>query len=201
MAAEHRLVHNEGYKYKLCVQCQLNKVKTKKGWRVYTHFKCEKCNVALCRDQGSQKRNCFVLYHQYDCNDDFSSYYSNAQRVQSASSELSPSQMKWSSLTGNMSEISGLRMKQAESSPTMSGFRKSEPGNVSESPVLSRNEARSLELLGFTRNETGSLPVMSGPSRNDVETSPTKRLYIPTQSKESNIFMSRQFPFKFPPNT
>ena len=62
--AEHRLVHNEGYKYRLCVQCQFHKIKTKSGWRVYTHFKCEKCNVPLCRDQGAQKRDCFVLYHR-----------------------------------------------------------------------------------------------------------------------------------------
>ncbi|CAC5409678.1 unnamed protein product [Mytilus coruscus] len=66
---EHRLVHNEGYKYKLCVQCQFNKIKTKKGWRVYTHFKCEKCNVPLCKNQGSQKRNCFVVYHQTELGD------------------------------------------------------------------------------------------------------------------------------------
>lgn len=67
--SEHRLVHNEGYKYKLCVQCQFNKIKTKKGWRVYTHFKCEKCNVPLCKNQGSQKRNCFVVYHQTELGD------------------------------------------------------------------------------------------------------------------------------------
>lgn len=57
---KHRLVHNEGYKYRLCVHCQFNKIKTKSGWRVYTHFKCEKCNVPLC----TQKRDCFLLYHK-----------------------------------------------------------------------------------------------------------------------------------------
>lgn len=57
----HRLVHVEGVQ-KPCVYCRDNQNKTKSGWKVYTHYKCEACNVALCKPRYD--RLCFALYHQ-----------------------------------------------------------------------------------------------------------------------------------------
>lgn len=58
--SEHLPVRNEG-KYTKCYFCLKNKVKTKSGWRVNTHFKCQKCNVPLCYGQN---RNCFFDFHK-----------------------------------------------------------------------------------------------------------------------------------------
>ncbi|XP_033752967.1 uncharacterized protein LOC117336493 isoform X17 [Pecten maximus] len=59
---QHRLVHLEGQK-KLCVYCQLNNIKTKSGWWVYTWYKCEGCEVPLCNT--TSERDCFLLYHRH----------------------------------------------------------------------------------------------------------------------------------------
>lgn len=56
---DHKIVHTEGSKYKPCVLCQINKVKTKSGWYVYTYYKCDVCDVPLCKGRG-----CFYTYHQ-----------------------------------------------------------------------------------------------------------------------------------------
>lgn len=61
-SGEHRLVYTEGLKHKLCEFCQINKVKTKKGWYVYTTSKCQACDVPLCK---LGQRNCFFEYHRY----------------------------------------------------------------------------------------------------------------------------------------
>lgn len=116
-------------------------MKTKKGWRVYTHFKCEKCNVALCRDQGSQKRNCFVLYHQYDCNDDFSSYYSPFQRPQcsktdSSFPQISTRPLELSSNAGTVQELTGLNKSLVDSlNPTKRLFMPTSKGSSSQLPM------------------------------------------------------------------
>ena len=56
---EHRIIQTEGSKYKPCVLCQINKVKTKSGWYVYTYYRCEQCDVPLCKGRG-----CFIQYHK-----------------------------------------------------------------------------------------------------------------------------------------
>ncbi|XP_061182949.1 transcription regulator protein BACH1-like isoform X5 [Saccostrea echinata] len=62
-SVQHRLVRNEDYKYKVCFQCHRDKTKTKKGWRVYTHFKCEQCNIPLCTGARGTRR-CFEIFHR-----------------------------------------------------------------------------------------------------------------------------------------
>lgn len=59
---EHKLVYTEGKMLKGCVYCQINKVKTSCGWRIKTYYKCNVCNIPLCRDTGP--RSCFAHYHQ-----------------------------------------------------------------------------------------------------------------------------------------
>ena len=59
----HRIVPNEGHKQRKCRQCQKNRRRTKSGWRVATRFRCETCNVPLCRDETSE-RDCFRQYHE-----------------------------------------------------------------------------------------------------------------------------------------
>ncbi|XP_069132886.1 uncharacterized protein [Argopecten irradians] len=66
---QHKLVYIEDKKYKPCVVCVMNKVKTPKGWYIYSYYKCQVCDVPLCRS----KRDCFHKYHQYmsqTCNSD-----------------------------------------------------------------------------------------------------------------------------------
>ncbi|XP_033752961.1 uncharacterized protein LOC117336493 isoform X11 [Pecten maximus] len=58
---QHKLVYIADKKYKPCVVCVLNKVKSPKGWYIYSYYKCEVCDVPLCRS----KRDCFHQYHQY----------------------------------------------------------------------------------------------------------------------------------------
>lgn len=43
-----------------CVNCRINKVKTKSGWKVLTRYKCLGCNVPLCIDS----RDCFLAFHR-----------------------------------------------------------------------------------------------------------------------------------------
>lgn len=57
--AEHILIHTEGNKLKACVYCQINKVKTRRGWTVKSYYMCKTCEVPLCR--GS--RDCYYHYH------------------------------------------------------------------------------------------------------------------------------------------
>lgn len=59
----HKIIPNEGHKQKKCKQCQRSKRKTKSGWQVASRFRCEICNVSLCRDDSS-KRGCFRQYHE-----------------------------------------------------------------------------------------------------------------------------------------
>lgn len=59
-SGQHRFVYTFDKKYKPCVCCALNKVKSPKGWYIYTYYKCEACDVPLCKS----KRDCFNLYHQ-----------------------------------------------------------------------------------------------------------------------------------------
>lgn len=59
--SQHRLVHSDGNKLKTCAFCSINKVRTKSGWYVYTTFRCEACDVPLCKGV----RDCFTQYHKY----------------------------------------------------------------------------------------------------------------------------------------
>jgi len=61
--SQHKCLRNEGNKYKCCQLCLQNKIKTKRGWRAYTHFKCEQCDVSLCTAARGQ-RNCFDAWHE-----------------------------------------------------------------------------------------------------------------------------------------
>lgn len=54
----HVLVHIDGRK-KVCVKCSADGVRTPAGGKPETNYKCQQCNVALCRTRG-----CFVRYHQ-----------------------------------------------------------------------------------------------------------------------------------------
>lgn len=58
--ADHKAVHTAAYKQKRCVYCQMNKVKTRSGWKVLTQYRCSQCQVALCTGE----RNCFYYYHK-----------------------------------------------------------------------------------------------------------------------------------------
>lgn len=58
---DHRLVHLRGVR-KMCVYCQLHKIKTKSGWWVYTRYKCDMCDAPLCTT--TSERDCFELYHK-----------------------------------------------------------------------------------------------------------------------------------------
>lgn len=58
---QHKIVYIADKKYKPCVVCVMNKVKSPKGWYIYTYYKCEMCDVPLCKS----KRDCFNQYHQY----------------------------------------------------------------------------------------------------------------------------------------
>lgn len=44
-----------------CVMCSKSKIRTPGGGRVYTRYKCQECNVVLCKGI----RNCFKEYHDY----------------------------------------------------------------------------------------------------------------------------------------
>lgn len=57
---QHIQVHNEGNKRKVCAYCNMKRLKTKSGYRVYTTFKCLACNIPLCNIE----RGCFENYHK-----------------------------------------------------------------------------------------------------------------------------------------
>ncbi|XP_033752959.1 uncharacterized protein LOC117336493 isoform X9 [Pecten maximus] len=59
--SDHKLVYTIDKKYKPCVFCQINKKKTKSGWYAYSYYKCDVCDIPLCK--GS--RDCFHLYHKF----------------------------------------------------------------------------------------------------------------------------------------
>ncbi|XP_069132885.1 uncharacterized protein [Argopecten irradians] len=59
--SDHKLVYTIDKKYKPCVFCQINKKKTKSGWYAYSYYKCDKCDIPLCK--GS--RDCFHQYHKF----------------------------------------------------------------------------------------------------------------------------------------
>jgi len=61
------LITGTGAYKKPCVLCEFHKIRTKSGWYIYSRYKCDICNVALC----TGGRGCFSLYHQYF------SHYSN----------------------------------------------------------------------------------------------------------------------------
>jgi len=61
----HIAIRNEDFKPKPCVYCQINKIKTKAGWHVYSRYHCNLCGVALCTGD----RYCFGNYHQQLDND------------------------------------------------------------------------------------------------------------------------------------
>lgn len=54
-----RLVKMEGNQ-KLCAFCRDNKIKSPRGYWVYTRKKCNKCKVPLCKAE----RGCFYLFHK-----------------------------------------------------------------------------------------------------------------------------------------
>lgn len=56
----HRLTHIQGCK-RACAYCQMLSVKTKSGWAKKTYYKCETCDVPLCR--GLYKE-CYRRYHE-----------------------------------------------------------------------------------------------------------------------------------------
>lgn len=64
--SDHKAVHTTAYKQKRCVYCQMNKVKTRSGWKVLTQYRCSQCEVALCTGE----RNCFYFYHKQFLNID-----------------------------------------------------------------------------------------------------------------------------------
>lgn len=53
----HRLVTGSR---KRCAMCYYSRVKTKSGWDIYTNYKCEACDVALCNREFTQ---CFKCFH------------------------------------------------------------------------------------------------------------------------------------------
>lgn len=55
----HDVVRNEGNKPRLCVLCKFYKRKTKSGWKAYSRFHCNTCQVNLCKGD----RDCFKVYH------------------------------------------------------------------------------------------------------------------------------------------
>lgn len=57
---DHKAIHTASYRQKRCVFCQMNKVKTRSGWKVLTQYRCSQCEVALCTGE----RNCFYNYHK-----------------------------------------------------------------------------------------------------------------------------------------
>lgn len=55
----HVVVPTFERKLRPCAFCSMCKIKTKKGWRVYTRYKCSGCDVPLC----TKHRDCFLVYH------------------------------------------------------------------------------------------------------------------------------------------
>lgn len=43
-----------------CYVCAKNRIRTQGGGHVYSRYKCQKCDVVLCRGI----RNCFLQYHE-----------------------------------------------------------------------------------------------------------------------------------------
>lgn len=62
----HHLVH---CKRKRCLNCYLNKKKTVKGWDIFTYYKCELCNVPLCKT-----KDCFEMFHQRTDSQSYNEY-------------------------------------------------------------------------------------------------------------------------------
>ncbi|XP_065939964.1 uncharacterized protein [Magallana gigas] len=58
MDVPHRLVPGSR---KRCALCYYYRVKTKSGWDIYTNYKCEACDVALCNRVITQ---CFGRFHE-----------------------------------------------------------------------------------------------------------------------------------------
>ncbi|XP_076114842.1 uncharacterized protein LOC143082833 isoform X10 [Mytilus galloprovincialis] len=55
----HKLVHITGHK-RACAYCNILRLKTKSGWAIKSYYKCEACDVCLCKG----KKDCFVRYHE-----------------------------------------------------------------------------------------------------------------------------------------
>lgn len=55
----HRLIHIGG-KNRACAYCTITKNKTRLGWARKSYYRCQICQVPLCR--GDTK--CYELYHQ-----------------------------------------------------------------------------------------------------------------------------------------
>lgn len=55
----HVVVPTFEKKLRPCAFCTMCKIKTRKGWRVYTRYKCAGCDVPLCTNH----RDCFLIYH------------------------------------------------------------------------------------------------------------------------------------------
>ena len=51
-----------GNKQARCVMCRHNGVKTHAGWDILTQFKCDICQVPLCKGLKGNK-DCFQAYH------------------------------------------------------------------------------------------------------------------------------------------
>lgn len=58
-SAIHKLMYIPNRKP--CTWCQIKGVKTKSGWYCYASYKCEVCDVPLCK----QGRVCFQEYHRH----------------------------------------------------------------------------------------------------------------------------------------
>lgn len=58
---DHKIVYTIDKKYKPCVFCQINKKKTKSGWYAYSYYKCDVCDIPLCKGT----RDCFNRYHRF----------------------------------------------------------------------------------------------------------------------------------------
>lgn len=55
----HKLVHITGHK-RACAYCNILRLKTKSGWAIKSYYKCEACDVCLCKG----KKDCFLRYHE-----------------------------------------------------------------------------------------------------------------------------------------
>jgi hypothetical protein len=58
----HQLIRREILSARHCAFCKLTGTKFASGWIRKSYFKCDVCEVFLCKDP---KRNCFYNFHKY----------------------------------------------------------------------------------------------------------------------------------------
>ena len=57
---QHKLVYTEERRLRKCVYCHMKNVKTYSGHAVTSYFRCQACDVPLCKTM----RNCFIDFHK-----------------------------------------------------------------------------------------------------------------------------------------